>query len=53
MNESGIDLGFDLASLLTDDFNVDHNILEEMTATQPHQYYELKSKVVPITERLV
>ncbi|KAJ0171173.1 hypothetical protein K1T71_013372 [Dendrolimus kikuchii] len=52
MDESGIDMGFDLASLLTNDFNVDQKILDEMTA-QHHQdfmFYELKSKAVPITE---
>lgn len=49
-------MGFDLASLLTNDFSVDQKILEEMTAAQQHQdfmFYELKSKAVPITERLV
>ncbi|CAG5058338.1 unnamed protein product [Parnassius apollo] len=52
MDESGIDMGFDLASFLTNDNHVDH-ILDEMTAAQ-HQdfmYYELKSKAVPVTER--
>lgn len=56
MDESGIDMGYDLASLLTNDFNVDQKILDEMTATQQHQdfmFYELKSKAVPITERYV
>ncbi|CAK1595577.1 unnamed protein product [Parnassius mnemosyne] len=51
MDESGIDMGFDLASFLTNDNHVDH-ILDEMTAAQ-HQdfmYYELKSKAVPVTE---
>ncbi|CAH2061016.1 unnamed protein product, partial [Iphiclides podalirius] len=51
MDESGIDMGFDLASFLTNDYQVDH-ILDEMTAAQ-HQdfmYYELKSKAVPVTE---
>lgn len=54
MNESGIDMGFDLASLLTNDFNVDQKILDEMSAAQQRQdfmFYELKSKIVPITER--
>lgn len=54
MDESGIDLGYDLASLLSQDFNVDQKILDEMTAAQQHQdfmFYELKSKAVPITER--
>lgn len=53
MDESGIDMGFDLVSLLTKDFSVDQKILEEMTAAQEHQdfmFYELKSKAVPITE---
>lgn len=54
MDESGIDMGFDLASLLSRDFSVDQKILEEMTAGQQQQdfmFYELKSKAVPITER--
>lgn len=53
MDESGIDMGYDLASLLTNDFNVDQRILEEMTTGQPQQdfmFYELKSKAVPVTE---
>ncbi|XP_072945830.1 transcription factor E3 [Epargyreus clarus] len=52
MDESGIDMGYDLASLLTNDFNADQRILDEMTS-QHHQdfmFYELKSKAVPITE---
>ncbi|KPJ05585.1 hypothetical protein RR46_02201 [Papilio xuthus] len=52
MDESGIDMGFDLASFLSNDYHADH-ILDEMTAAQ-HQdfmYYELKSKAVPVTER--
>ena len=54
MDESGIDMGFDLATFLTKDFSVDQKVLEEMTAAQQHQefmFYELKSKAVPITER--
>ncbi|XP_061724590.1 transcription factor EB isoform X1 [Cydia pomonella] len=53
MDESGIDMGFDLASLLTNDYGGDQKILEEMTAAQQQQdfmFYELKSKAVPITE---
>lgn len=53
MDESGIDMGYDLASLLTNDFS-DQRILEDITAAQQHQdfmFYELKSKAVPITER--
>ncbi|CAH2269229.1 jg1749 [Pararge aegeria aegeria] len=52
MDESGIDMGYDLASLLTNDFNIDQKILDEMTTAQ-HQdfmFYELKSKAVPVTE---
>lgn len=56
MDESGIDMGYDLASLLTNDFNIDQKIFDGMTAAQQHQdfmFYELKSKAVPITERYV
>lgn len=55
MDESGIDMAYDLASLLTNDFNVDERILEDIQGAQQHQdfmFYELKSKAVP-TERLV
>jgi hypothetical protein len=54
MDESGIDMGYDLASLLTNDFNVDQKIWDEMAAAQQNQdfmFYELKSKAVPTTER--
>lgn len=55
MDESGIDLGFDLASLCADDFHIDQRALEEMTyATNPSRdfmYYELKSKTVPTNDR--
>ncbi|XP_045456447.1 microphthalmia-associated transcription factor [Melitaea cinxia] len=53
MDESGIDMGYDLASLLTNDFNIDQRIFDGMNTTQPHQdfmFYELKSKAVPVTE---
>ncbi|CAH0731682.1 unnamed protein product, partial [Brenthis ino] len=53
MDESGIDMGYDLASLLTNDFNIDQRILDEMTTGQDQQdfmFYELKSKAVPVTE---
>ncbi|CAH2099298.1 unnamed protein product [Euphydryas editha] len=56
MDESGIDMGYDLASLLTNDFNIDQRIFDGMTTTQPHQdfmFYELKSKAVPVTESAV
>lgn len=54
MDESGIDMGYDLASLISNDFNIDQKILDEMNASQHHQdflFYELKSKAVPVTER--
>ncbi|XP_041983676.1 transcription factor EB isoform X2 [Aricia agestis] len=53
MDESGIDMGYDLASLLTNDFNIDQRIWDEMNAAQHQQdfmFYELKSKAVPVTE---
>lgn len=54
MDESGIDMGFDLAAFLAKDYSDEQQALEEMTAAQQHQdfmFYELKSKAVPITER--
>ncbi|CAG9135128.1 unnamed protein product [Plutella xylostella] len=56
MDESGIDMGFDLASLLSNDFNLDQKCLEELATAQQQQdfmFYELKSKTVPITERVL
>lgn len=52
--ESGIDLNFDLSALSADDFDLDYSDFEEVIGTLKNQeYYELKSKTVPETERLV
>lgn len=52
--ESGIDLNFDLSALAADDFDLDFSDLEDIIGTPKNQeYYELKSKTVPETERLV
>lgn len=52
--ESGIDLGFDLSALSADDFDLDYSDFEDVIGTLKNQeYYELKSKTVPETERLV
>lgn len=50
MAESGIDLGFDLN---TADFDLETEIdFEDLLGTPKNQeYYELKSKTVPLTER--
>lgn len=50
--ESGIDLNFDLSALTPDNFIIDD--FEDLIGTLKNQeYYELKSKTVPETERLV
>lgn len=52
--ESGIDLGFDLSALSAEDFDLDYSDFEDVIGTLKNQeYYELKSKTVPETERLV
>lgn len=52
--ESGIDLGFDLSALSNEEFDLDYSDFEEVIGTLKNQeYYELKSKTVPETERFV
>lgn len=53
MTESGIDLGFDLAAYFSEDFDLQNSIdFDEILGTPKNQeYYELKSKTMPITER--
>lgn len=53
MTESGIDLGFDLSNLISDDFDLDSAIdFEELLKTPKNQeFYELTSKTLPVTER--
>lgn len=54
MAESGIDLGFDLSSCLTDDFDLQSVInFDEFLMSTPkcQEFYELQSKTMPVTER--
>lgn len=53
MTESGIDLGFDLSAYnITDDFDLQNIDFEELLGTPKNQeFYELKSKTMPVTER--
>lgn len=52
--ESGIDLNFDLSAILAEDMNVDFSDLEDVIGTlKDQEYYELKSRTVPETERSV
>lgn len=53
MNESGIDLGFDLSALISDDFDLDSAIdFDDLLGTPKNQeFYELRSKTLPETER--
>ena len=58
MDESGIDMGFDLAALTNaEDFNLDYNndfeqALSLLSTSQDFMYYELKSRA-PDTGRYV
>lgn len=55
MTESGIDLGFDLSTYnIADDFDLQNIDFEELLGTPKNQeFYELKSKTMPVTERYV
>lgn len=55
MAESGIDLGFDLSAFLSDDCDLQAAIdFDDLFGTPKNQeFYELKSKTLPITERWV
>ncbi|XP_066259099.1 transcription factor EC [Euwallacea similis] len=52
MAESGIDLGYDLSALLTDDFDIESAIdFDDLLGTPKNQeYYELTSKTMPVSE---
>lgn len=53
INESGIDLGFDLSALISDDLDLDSAIdFDDLLGTPKNQeFYELTSKTLPATER--
>jgi hypothetical protein len=53
MAESGIDLGYDLSALLTDDFDIESAIdFDDLLGTPKNQeFYELTSKTMPVNER--
>lgn len=53
MAESGIDLGFDLSALLTDDLDIETAIdFDDLLGTPKNQeYYQLISKTMPDSER--
>ncbi|XP_044257436.1 transcription factor EC isoform X2 [Tribolium madens] len=52
MAESGIDLGYDLSALLSDDFDIESAIdFDDLLGTPKNQeFYELTSKTMPINE---
>lgn len=52
MAESGIDLGYDLSALLTDDFDIESAIdFDDLLGTPKNQeFYELTSKTMPVAE---
>ncbi|KAJ8918758.1 hypothetical protein NQ315_015078, partial [Exocentrus adspersus] len=52
MAESGIDIGYDLSALLTDDFDIESAIdFDDLLGTPKNQeYYELTSKTIPVSE---
>lgn len=53
MAESGIDIGYDLSTLLSEDFDIESAIdFEDLLGTPKNQdFYELTSKTLPVTER--
>lgn len=53
MAESGIDLGYDLSALISDDFDIESAIdFDDLLGTPKNQeFYELTSKTIPATER--
>lgn len=53
MSESGIDIGCDLSSLLTEDVDIESAIdFEDLLGTPKNQdFYELTSKTLPVSER--
>ncbi|RZC32019.1 microphthalmia-associated transcription factor [Asbolus verrucosus] len=52
MAESGIDLGYDLSALLSDDFDIESAIdFDDLLGTPKNQeFYELTSKTMPVNE---
>ncbi|KAL1492376.1 hypothetical protein ABEB36_010631 [Hypothenemus hampei] len=52
MAESGIDLGYDLSALLTDDIDIESAIdFDDLLGTPKNQeYYQLTSKTMPVSE---
>ncbi|XP_060537287.1 transcription factor EC [Cylas formicarius] len=52
MAESGIDLGYDLSALLTDDFDIESAIdFDDLLGTPKNQeFYQLTSKTLPVSE---
>ncbi|XP_072402685.1 uncharacterized protein Mitf isoform X1 [Diabrotica undecimpunctata] len=52
MAESGIDIGYDLSALLSDDFDIESAIdFDDLLGTPKNQeFYELTSKTMPIVE---
>lgn len=57
MDESGIDMGYDLAALSNEDFELEYNndfeqALSMLSTSQDFMYYELKSRA-PDTGRFV
>lgn len=53
MAESGIDIGYDLSSFLSEDFDIESAIdFEDLLGTPKNQdFYELTSKTLPVAER--
>lgn len=53
MAESGMDIGYELSSLLSEDFDIENAIdFEDLLGTPKNQdFYQLTSKTLPVTER--
>ncbi|VEN62861.1 unnamed protein product, partial [Callosobruchus maculatus] len=52
MAESSVDVGYDLSTLLSDDFDIETAIdFDDLLGTPKNQeYYQLTSKTMPVTE---
>lgn len=53
MAESGIDIGYDLSALLSEDFDIESAIdFDDLLGTPKNkEFYELTSKTMPVLER--
>lgn len=53
MAESGVNMGYDLSYLLSEDFDIENAVdFDDLLGTPKNQdFYQLTSKTLPVTER--